>query len=237
MDDALRILIVDDDQDGSLSLRDVLHDMGYPADVAHNGAEALELVRRQTYDIALLDYRMPDIDGVSLYRRIKQLHPAIAGVVITAFATEETHRSAAAAGADQILPKPLEMERLLALIARVSQRPVVLLIDDDQDFCESLRDLLQEKDFRVSMAHSVKDAVSRLALDRCQTAIVDLQLGRESGMDVLERIHAHYQNMNIVVVSGYPEQLHSLHDRFEDLGVEHVISKPLDLRQLLQKLA
>ena len=64
MDDVARILIVDDDRDGCASLYDVLSDFGYEVDVAYNGAEALQRIDQKCYDIALLDYRMPDIDGV-----------------------------------------------------------------------------------------------------------------------------------------------------------------------------
>src|SRR5262249_19103752 len=67
------ILVVDDDVDTCRNLSDILTDLGYRVDVAHDGPSALELVRRHAYDIALLDYKMPGMDGLTLYREIKGL--------------------------------------------------------------------------------------------------------------------------------------------------------------------
>ena len=67
------ILVVDDDVDTCDNLRDILTDVGYHVEVAHDGPSALELVRRRPYDLALLDLRMPGMDGVTLYREIRKL--------------------------------------------------------------------------------------------------------------------------------------------------------------------
>jgi CheY-like chemotaxis protein len=65
--------LVDDDVDTCRNLSDILTDLGYLVDVAHEGLSALDLVRRNHYDVALLDLKMPGMDGVTLYREIKRL--------------------------------------------------------------------------------------------------------------------------------------------------------------------
>ena len=70
------ILVVDDEVDTCHNLSDILTDLGYRVDVAHDGISALELVRRNAYDVALLDYKMPGMDGLTLYREIKRLRAA-----------------------------------------------------------------------------------------------------------------------------------------------------------------
>ena len=62
------ILVVDDEVDTCRNLRDILNDYGYEVDIAHDGPRAIELVRANAYDLALLDLRMPGMDGISVLR-------------------------------------------------------------------------------------------------------------------------------------------------------------------------
>src|SRR5579864_5581971 len=78
------ILVVDDDVDTCRNLSDILTDLGYRVDTAHDGPTALELVRQNAYDVALLDYKMPGMDGLTLYREIKRLRAGTVAIVVTA---------------------------------------------------------------------------------------------------------------------------------------------------------
>src|SRR2546421_12014082 len=93
------ILVVDDDPDTCRNLSDILTDLGYRVDVAHDGPSALELVRERPYDVALLDLKMPGMDGVTLYREIRKLQASAVALVVTAFANRDTTEQALAAGA------------------------------------------------------------------------------------------------------------------------------------------
>ena len=64
------ILVVDDDVDTCRNLADILGDLAYHVEAAHDGPSALELVRRRHFDVALLDLKMPGMDGLELYRAI-----------------------------------------------------------------------------------------------------------------------------------------------------------------------
>src|SRR5260221_14513241 len=81
------ILVVDDDADTCRNLSDILTDLGYRVDTAHDGLSALTLVRQHAYDIALLDLKMPGMSGLELYREIKQLQSGTVALVVTAYAT------------------------------------------------------------------------------------------------------------------------------------------------------
>ena len=83
MPHAPRILVVDDDVDIVASLSDLLQDRGYQVDVALNGDGALRLTDLHRYDVALLDFKLPDFDGATLLERIRQRRPATAFVLIT----------------------------------------------------------------------------------------------------------------------------------------------------------
>ena len=80
---AARILVVDDEVDTCANLSDILSDLGYEVDVAYDGLGALELVNQKTYDVALLDLKMPGMNGLELYRRIKQLEAGTVAIVVS----------------------------------------------------------------------------------------------------------------------------------------------------------
>src|SRR5438309_3507615 len=88
------ILVVDDDGDTCQNLSDILTDLGYRVDTAHDGPSALELVRRRPYDIALLDLKMPGMDGLELYREIKRLGVGTVAMLVTAHASRATAEEA-----------------------------------------------------------------------------------------------------------------------------------------------
>ena len=104
------ILVVDDEVDICRNLSDILTDLGYQVEFAHDGPSALELVRQRPYDVALLDLKMPGMDGLTLYREIKK-HARrrrwrIAGHRLCQ--PRRPRREALAAGAWKVLPKPVD---------------------------------------------------------------------------------------------------------------------------------
>ena len=121
-------------------------------------SRALELVRQKPYDVALLDLKMPGMDGLTLYREIAKLRAGTVAIVVTAYASKATAEEALAAGAWQVLPKPVDFPQLLALVDEALGQPLVLVVDDDHDLCANLWDLLRERGYRVAVAHDEAEA-------------------------------------------------------------------------------
>ena len=118
--DETSILIVDDDPDIAINMADVLADLGYRTDIANDGQSAMRLVENNSYKIALLDFKMPDIDGAALYEEIKKRQPALVAIMVTAYAGSDGVERAKSAGTWQVLRKPIDLERLLRLIQEVA---------------------------------------------------------------------------------------------------------------------
>ena len=122
----LRILLAEDNMvNQQLALR-LLEKLGYRADVAGNGIEALEALERQTYDLLLTDVQMPEMDGVEATRRIVErwapdARPRI--VAMTAEAMQGDRERFLAAGMDDYLMKPVRIEELVASIKATPRRP------------------------------------------------------------------------------------------------------------------
>jgi len=118
-----RLLVVDDDRGNCALVSKMLSDQGYEVDVANDGPTALDMIETNPYDLVVLDYQMPGMDGVELYRRISERHPEIVGVFLTAFTTLDTVYPAIAAGVKRVLAKPVNRAELLPLVEEIVGRP------------------------------------------------------------------------------------------------------------------
>jgi CheY-like chemotaxis protein len=121
----LRILLAEDNVvHQKLALR-ILQQMGYRADLASNGSEAVDSVRRQTYDVVLMDVQMPEMDGLEASRRICASAAASARpriVAMTANAMQGDREMCLEAGMDDYITKPIRVERLVEALDRVPPR-------------------------------------------------------------------------------------------------------------------
>jgi CheY-like chemotaxis protein len=120
---ASAILLVDDDQDRCASLSEIISDLGYRVDVTYDGPTALPLCRRQCYGLAWLDFKMPGMSGVALSGRLSQVQADTVGVLVTAYAAENTVEAAARAGIRRVPPKPVHFARLVPVIEGVVGMP------------------------------------------------------------------------------------------------------------------
>lgn len=119
---AQRLLVVDDEPDFCASLSDVLGEWGYRVDVAHGASEALALARKHNYAAALLDYRMPGMNGVDLCRELTAMGQGATQILLSAFTTEATVAEARDAGAAHFVRKPVDFDQLLPLVKKASVR-------------------------------------------------------------------------------------------------------------------
>jgi CheY-like chemotaxis protein/HPt (histidine-containing phosphotransfer) domain-containing protein len=119
----LRILLAEDNSVNQQLALLLLGRMGYRADVAANGLEALEAVERQPYDVILMDVQMPEMDGLEASRRLCQRYPVDRRpriVAMTANAMQGDREMCLAAGMDDYVAKPIRVEELTAALAKVS---------------------------------------------------------------------------------------------------------------------
>ncbi len=110
------ILIVDDDENIRKVLKTILEDEGYAVDEAEDAKKAIEKSRRHVYNLALIDIRLPDMEGVELLTRMKDAVPKMRKIIITGYPTLQNAIEAVNRGADAYILKPFDMEKVLATI-------------------------------------------------------------------------------------------------------------------------
>lgn len=137
MSEAANVLVVDDDAMVRLShQRSLLRAGGHNVEAADSGAGALRAMEQKSFDVVLLDLKMPGMDGISVLRTIKQRWPESEVVVITGYPTVETAKEAVRLGAYDYLAKPLPPVELIAATTRaVTQKRWALHQDTPIEGC------------------------------------------------------------------------------------------------------
>lgn len=110
------ILIVEDDANIRESLSSILQKEGYETDVAENGREAIKKSKKKFYNLALLDIRLPDMEGTELLSKLHQRHPQMMKIMVTGYPSIENAVKALNRGADAYVIKPIKPPKLLALM-------------------------------------------------------------------------------------------------------------------------
>lgn len=120
-----RILVVDDDPAIRDLLRDVLQGAGYAVDAAPDAQSALDLVRETIYAAALFDFDLPDMDGVMLHRKIREMDPELASATIfmSGMVQRDEHIEYYHSASGGFLAKPFDARRVVTEIGRLAGPP------------------------------------------------------------------------------------------------------------------
>src|SRR4030043_260324 len=133
-----KILIAEDEKTQRDLLEGFLKKEGFFVDAVTNGREALQKLEGSYYDIALLDYKMPEIDGLQTLRGIRKLYPELPVVMVTAYGTVETAVASMKEGALDYLTKPIDLDELLLMLQKVIERSY--LIRENKELKAQLQD-------------------------------------------------------------------------------------------------
>jgi DNA-binding response OmpR family regulator len=122
MKEQARILVIDDDATVRRSLEVALKKNGYDVNVAETGKEAIKKSKAKLYNLALVDLRLPDMDGIELLTSMREAAPKMVKIIITGYPSQENAIEAVNRGADGYMVKPYTMEELLLKIKEQLQK-------------------------------------------------------------------------------------------------------------------
>jgi len=121
MGDTISVLVVDDNQAMTVTLADILEAKGLVVHAAASGAQALQILQEQPVDILLTDVKMPEMNGLELYRETRQPYPDLSTIFMTAYSADELIQQGRAEGIRAILDKPLDIPFLFTLISAIKR--------------------------------------------------------------------------------------------------------------------
>ncbi|HET8542329.1 MAG TPA: response regulator [Anaeromyxobacter sp.] len=217
-------LVVDDNRDFAENLAEILRDRGDDAAIAQSGAEAVALARTRRFDALLTDMRMPLMGGAEVVHEIRRRDPGVPALVVTAHSGDDVLEGARREGLLAVLSKPVDVPRLLELLADARRDGLVAVIEDDLRLSDNLCEALRSRGFAAVTASSVTET-ERLGPVRPFCALVDLRLPGGPDGEAMRRLAARYPGLPMIVVTAYPDAPSAPHEAF--------FSKPFDTRELL----
>jgi len=122
MSEVSRILIVDDDENIRKVLKTILEDEGYVVESVDTAKKAIEKSEKEFYNLALIDVRLPDMEGVELLAKMRDTKPKMRKIIITGYPTLHNAVAAVNRGADAFVMKPFDVEKLLQTIKEQLQK-------------------------------------------------------------------------------------------------------------------
>jgi two-component system response regulator RegA len=115
-----------------------------------------------------------------------------------------------------------------------NDKPVLLLVDDDEVYCEVLGDALTKRNYDVAIAHNLKDALQLAAQTEPEFAVVDLRIGTESGLELVKQLAEQDENTRIIMLTGYASVATAVESI--KLGAVHYLTKPATADEVVAAL-
>jgi len=188
MQDA-RILIMDDEVRERGRIESFLMQKGYEVTALESVAAALEAMKRERYDVFLTDCNIPGVDALRTSEEARKINPDMAVIIMTSFGTIETAVKAIRAGAYDYLPKPIDLEQLVVLIGRISERQN--LLRENARLREQLIDRYKFDEI-ASTSHAMEEVMNLVGRVAASNATVLLRGESGTGKELIAKaIHYH----------------------------------------------
>ena len=207
--DRASILIVEDEDSQRSLLSGLLRKEGYTIGEAGTGADALEVFKKDVFELVLLDYKLPDTDGLTLLKKFKEINPEVEVIMVTAFGSIENAVGALKAGATEYLTKPIDLDDLLFKIKKTEEK--TYLVRENRVLKETLKDRFKSENFvyQSEKMHEVASLIVRIAKTD-STCIINGEsgVGKEVVVDLLHSLSDRKDNPLIKVnCAAIPETL------------------------------
>ena len=247
----VRLLLVDDEEDFLLATSQALGRRGFEVSVAPNGVTALETLASASFDVVVLDVKMPDIDGLEVFRQIRSRLPEMPVILLTGHPSIADAFLTSKHGIADYLSKPVDMDDLARKAHQavadaqrtVSQstptddtssltRPIsVMLVDDENELLHSLQRVFTRRKINTVAADSGPKALELLKAAVVDVIVLDVKMPGMDGLEVLRQIKSQYPGIQIILLSGHPSVEAALEGI--KLGASEYLKKPADTDELV----
>ncbi len=232
------VLVIDDDDDAREILRRSLDEAGYEVVCAASGEQGLALAGEILPDAITLDVMMPQMDGWSVLRQLKEM-PVVAEIPVILLSIVDDRPTGHSLGAADYLTKPIDRKRLISVLEthlanQVS--PTILVVEDDVNAREIMGRFLQRQDWTVELASNGREALQYLNNKRPNLIVLDLMMPEMDGFEFIQvlRQNSDWQDIPVIVVTA---KALTVSDQQQLEGVARVYQKAdLNRQELLDEL-
>lgn len=224
-----RILIVDDDANYGLTLARIFQRKGYDVSTADNGFKALELVQENIYDAVLMDIKMPVINGVETFKKMKEIRPDLTVILMTAYSIDDLIRDAVKEGVYAAIRKPFDIDTVINMIRKSREGLLLAVVDDDPNICRSMKATLERTGYSVTTCATGEDALA-IARERAfDVVFIDVKMPSLNGLEIYLELKRLNPGARVVMMTAYRDEVDDLTGQAQDAGVYACLYKPFDM--------
>ncbi len=232
----LKVLVTDDEKIVRDFFKRLMSLFGLEVFEAPDGFSAIEMARNNKFDLFFVDVRMPGLDGLETFRKIKEIDPQAVVVMITGYAVEQALNQAQKEGAYGIIRKPFDISQIKDVVEKFNKPGVklpsnVLVVDDDETILNFFTRFLKGKNVNYKAARNKKEALEISAGEKFDLVFLDLVVGEESGIEIYGELRKISPLVEIVLMSGYHQKAKELEKEIELAGC---LYKPFDIESIIK---
>ncbi|MEE9590957.1 MAG: response regulator, partial [Thermodesulfobacteriota bacterium] len=136
-------------------------------------------------------------------------------------------------GAFDVIHKPLDIDKVVSLIKKAVKSIMILVVDDDMNTCETLKDVLEEKKYGVVVAQRGEEAIERVREDGIDIVLIDVNMPVLNGLETYLAIKEINPEITAVMITGYREDMAALVDKAINNNAYICLYKPLDMDEVI----
>jgi len=236
-----KVMIIDDDSD----IREILHKIlirkGYEVTLAIGAEQALGLIKKEKPDVIVLDYNMPNMNGIDFLKRLREFDTQLPVIMLTGYYSEILESEVKKLGVYDFLRKGISADRFIECIkkfvepARLSRprkkiKGTIMVADDDPEIRTLLKRFLTKKDYEVIVFENAEKLLEKLKDKKPNMILLDINLPGMDGITALKKIKAIDKSISTIMISGNTET--ELAKEAMTLGASDYVLKPFNLEYL-----
>lgn len=234
MAEKTKVLIVDDDVNFCSTIAKILSKKGYETTTTKSGFQALDLIKERVFDIVLMDIKMPVMNGVETFKKIKAIKPNSVVILMTAFSVDDLIREAVKEGVYAVIRKPFDIDTTISIIERAKNGALLTVVDDDPDICKTMKSVFEKKGYGVTTCATGEEAIS-LAKERPQDILfIDMKLPVLNGLETYLEIKKINPKAVAVIMTAYRHEVDELMEQAVKNGAYACLYKPFDMDEALK---
>jgi DNA-binding NtrC family response regulator len=231
------ILVVDDNIAMAKTMSFILEGKGYSVMKANDGPESIKKIQNHDFDIIFLDIKMPLMNGVETYKRIKKIKPDLMVVMMTAYAVEDLVQEALEEGVFEIMYKPLDIDKVINIIESARKKnkgALILVTDDDLGTRTTMKNILEKRSYKVGIARDGEEAIALVKKTKFDILFIDMKLPTLNGLETYLAIKKMEPEIIAIVMTGYSEEMAGLVDEAINNNAYACLYKPLNMEKVLR---
>lgn len=250
----IKLLLVDDEEEFLMATSQALGRRGFQVSIAPNGVTALEVIHSDVFDVVVLDVKMPDIDGIEVFRKIHNQYPHLPIIMLTGHSSISDAFQTSKEGIADYLSKPIEIDDLARKIERavseagekntqeevdnkmnmITESIRVMLVDDEVEFLNSLQKIFTRRHIHTITADNGPRALELLQEELVDVLVLDVKMPGMDGLEVLRIVKKKHPGIQVILLSGHPSVESAM--RGIKLGANEYLRKPPEIDELIKTI-